>query len=425
MWTRPLKILLRALVRHGTLVVQFPDGTNARFGDGSGQPVQVTIHDPRLPGRIVRGPDMALGDGYMDQAYTIADDDLPGFLTLLLGNAAQGRADWWRYPLERLQRSLRRLDQINPAGRSKANVAHHYDLSGALYDLFLDADRQYSCGYFKSPNDTLEQAQAQKKAHIAAKLRLSPGMRVLDIGCGWGGMAITLARDFGVQVTGVTLSEEQHAVATARVREAGLADRIDIRLQDYRAVSGPFDRIVSVGMFEHVGRPHYAQYFAKVQALLASDGIALIHTIGRAGRPSITSPWITKHIFPGGYCPALSEVMPAIQNIGLWTTDIEVWRLHYAETLRHWRMRFEANIDAATALYDARFCRMWRYYLVASEMTFRHYRQCVFQLQLTQRQDSVPLTRDYLYPSAPAQTAGISPRKALSAQRCAAGRSDA
>jgi cyclopropane-fatty-acyl-phospholipid synthase len=425
MWTRLLKILLSTVVRHGTLDLRFPDGSSARFGDGTGQPVRVTIHDPRLPGRIVRGPDMALGDGYMDRAYTIANDDLPGFLALLLGNAAQGRADWWRYPLERLQRGLRRIDQINPAGRSKANVAHHYDLSGALYDLFLDADRQYSCGYFKSPDDTLEQAQAQKKAHIAAKLRLSPGMRVLDIGCGWGGMAITLARDFGARVTGVTLSEEQHAVATERVRAAGLADWIDIRLQDYRAVTGPFDRIVSVGMFEHVGRPQYAQYFAKVQDLLAPDGVALIHTIGRAGRPSITSPWITKHIFPGGYCPALSEVMPAIQNTDLWTTDIEVWRLHYAETLRHWRARFEANIDAATALYDARFCRMWRYYLIASEMTFRHYRQCVFQLQLSHRQDVVPLTRDYLYGESPAQTAGISPRRALPTQSRAAGRSDA
>jgi cyclopropane-fatty-acyl-phospholipid synthase len=425
MWTRLLKTLLRAVVRHGILDVQFPDGTQARFGDGTGRPVRVTLHDPRLPGRIVRSPDMALGDGYMEQAYTIADDDLPGFLALLLSNAAQGRADWWRYPLERLQRVWRTLDQITPAPRAKANVAHHYDLSGALYDLFLDADRQYSCAYFKSPNDTLEQAQAQKKAHIAGKLLLKPGMRVLDIGCGWGGMAITLARDHGVHVTGVTLSEEQHRVATARVAAAGLSDRIDIRLIDYRAVTGPFDRIVSVGMFEHVGRPHYAAYFAQVQALLAPGGVALIHTIGRAGRPSITSPWITKHIFPGGYCPALSEVMPAIQNTGLWTTDIEVWRLHYAETLRHWRLRFEANIDAATALYDARFCRMWRYYLAASEMTFRHHRQCVFQLQIARAQDAVPLTRDYLYADGPAQTAGISPRKALPTQRRAAGRSDA
>jgi cyclopropane-fatty-acyl-phospholipid synthase len=423
MWTRLFKMMLRSVICTGTLDLQFPDGSAMRVGDGTGTPVRVTIHDPGLPGRIVRSPDLALGDGYMDLAYTIADDDLPGFLALLLSNAAQGRADRWRYPLERVQRAVRMLQEKAPAIRSKANVAHHYDLSGALYDLFLDADRQYSCAYFKTPEDTLEQAQAQKKAHIAAKLRLSPGLRMLDIGCGWGGMAITLARDHGVHVTGVTLSEEQHAVATARVRDAGLADRVDIRLQDYRAVTGPFDRIVSVGMFEHVGRPHYAEYFARVHDLLGPDGVALIHTIGRCGRPSITSPWITRHIFPGGYVPALSEVMPAIQKTGLWTTDIEVWRLHYAETLRHWRQRFEANIDAVAAMYDARFCRMWRYYLAASEMTFRHHRQCVFQIQLAHRQDAVPLTRDYLYPAT--QMAGINPRSALPTQRRAAGRSDA
>jgi cyclopropane-fatty-acyl-phospholipid synthase len=415
--------MLRSVIREGTLELQFPDGTAIRAGDGTGHPVRVTIHDPRLPGRLVRSPDLALGDGYMDGAYTIAGDDLPGFLALLLSNAGQGRADWWRYPLERAQRAFRILQERAPAIRSKANVAHHYDLSGALYDLFLDADRQYSCAYFKTPDDTLEQAQAQKKAHIAAKLRLAPGLRVLDIGCGWGGMAITLARDHGAHVTGVTLSEEQHAVATARVAAAGLAGRVDIRLQDYRAVTGSFDRIVSVGMFEHVGRPHYAEYFAHVHDLLTPDGVALIHTIGRSGRPSITSPWITRHIFPGGYVPALSEVMPAIQNTGLWTTDIEVWRLHYAETLRHWRLRFEANVDAVAAMYDARFCRMWRYYLVASEMTFRHHRQCVFQIQLARRQDAVPLTRDYLY--APALAAGIMPRSATSPERRTATRSDA
>jgi cyclopropane-fatty-acyl-phospholipid synthase len=218
-------------------------------------------------------------------------------------------------------------------------------------------------------------------------------------------MALTLARDHGVHVTGVTLSGEQHRIATQRARDAGLADRIDIRLMDYRAVTGTFDRIVSVGMFEHVGVPHYREYFAKVAALLAPDGVALIHTIGRSGRPGVTSPWIAKYIFPGGYVPALSEVMPAVQDSDLWTTDIEVWRLHYAETLRHWRARFEANIDKVRALYDDRFCRMWRYYLVASEMTFRHHGQCVFQLQLAHRQEAVPLTRDYLYLPAPATTA--------------------
>ena len=397
MWDRILDRLLRSLIRDGNLTVQMPSGARQSYGNGSGPAVTVTLHDPALPGRLVRGPDMALGEAYMDQTLTVENDDLAGFLALLLRNAADGRADWWRYPLERAQRVLRLVQQITPAPRARANVAHHYDLSGGLYDLFLDPDRQYSCGYFKTPDDTLEQAQAQKKAHIAAKLRLAPGMRVLDIGCGWGGMALSLARDHGVQVLGITLSLEQHRIATARAAEAGLGGQVEFRLTDYRAVTGKFDRIVSVGMFEHVGVPQYRTYFRQVRDLLAPDGVALIHTIGRTTPPGITSPWITRYIFPGGYCPALSEVMPAVQSSGLWTTDIEVWRLHYAETLRHWRKRFEANIDRAAALYDDRFCRMWRYYLTASEMTFRHYGQCVFQIQLAHRQDAVPLTRDYLY----------------------------
>ncbi len=397
MWDKLLDRLLRSLIRDGDLRLNFPDGSSRRYGNATGTPVTLTIHDPALVGRLVRSPDMAVGDGYMDQGYTLENDDLPGFLALLLRNAAQGKADWWRFPLARAQRLLRQVQELNPAGRSKSNVAHHYDLSGRLYELFLDEDWQYSCAYFKSANDTLEQAQSQKKAHIAAKLHLSPGMRVLDIGCGWGGMAITLARDHGARVLGVTLSEEQHRVATARIASAGLTDRVEIRLTDYRAVTGQFDRVVSVGMFEHVGRPNYATYFAKVRDLLHPDGIALIHTIGRAGQPSITSPWITKYIFPGGYCPALSEVMPHVQSTGLFTTDIEVWRLHYAQTLLHWRRRFEANLAIATTLYDARFCRMWRYYLISSEMTFRHFQQVVFQIQLSPRQDAVPLTRDYLY----------------------------
>jgi cyclopropane-fatty-acyl-phospholipid synthase len=261
---------------------------------------------------------------------------------------------------------------------------------------------QYSCAYFRRPDDSLDLAQAQKKALIAAKLRLQPGMRVLDIGCGWGGMALTLAQDYGVRVLGVTLSEEQHRVATARAREAGLADRVEFRLMDYRDVTGPFDRIVSVGMFEHVGVPHYDTYFAHVHDLLAEDGVALIHTIGRAAPPSATGPWVRKYIFPGGYVPALSEMMAAVERHDLWPTDIEVLRLHYAETLRHWHERFMAEVEAITALYDARFVRMFRYYLLGSEMAFRHGRQCVFQVQLARQRDAVPLTRDYLWQAAKA-----------------------
>ena len=397
MWDKVLDRLCRSLIRDGDLCLRMPDGTERRYGDGSGTRVTLILHNPDLPGRIVRSPDMALGEGYVNEEYSILDDDLPAFLALLFRNSANGRADWWRFPLARAQRLFRQVQELNPVARSKSNVAHHYDLSGALYDLFLDADRQYSCAYFKTPDDTLDVAQAQKKAHIAAKLSLRPGMQVLDIGCGWGGMAITLARDHGARVLGVTLSAEQHRIGNERVAAAGLQDRVDIRLTDYRAVTGQFDRIVSVGMFEHVGRPNYATYFTKVRDLLNPEGVALIHSIGRSGTPSITSPWITKYIFPGGYCPSLSEVMPHIQSIGLFTTDIEVWRLHYAQTLLDWRKRFEANLDAVTALYDARFCRMWRYYLISSEMTFRHLQQVVFQIQLSRRQDAVPLTRDYLY----------------------------
>ena len=333
----------------------------------------------------------------MDGTLTIAGDDLRGFLALVMQNLNDQPANWRDQLLHLRALFLRRLDQFNPMSRARKNVAHHYDLSGALYDLFLDEDKQYSCAYFAHPGMTLEQAQRAKKAHIAGKLLLEPGMTVLDIGCGWGGMALTLARDFGARVVGVTLSEEQHKIATRRAVEAGLADRVEFRLADYRTVTETFDRVVSVGMFEHVGAPHYREYFRNVHARLAPDGVALIHTIGRVTPPGATSPWITKYIFPGGYCPSLSEMMAAVEKEGFWSTDVEVWRLHYAETLRHWHDRFMANRDKARALYDDRFCRMWRYYLIASEMTFRHFGQVVFQVQLAHRQDAVPLTRDYLY----------------------------
>lgn len=399
MWTRVLDRMLRHLMQQGLLRVTYPDGTQRHYGRGHGGPaVGIALLDPGLPRKIVLSPELAVGEAYMDGRLTIEGDDLYGFLELsILNIAAQGQP-WFRRPLEFGRHLLRHLQQFNPVIRARSNVAHHYDLSGALYDLFLDADRQYSCAYFRDPSMTLEQAQEAKKHHIAAKLLIEPGMRVLDIGCGWGGLGLTLARDYGAEVLGVTLSREQHAMANTRAEEAGLSDRCRFELLDYRKVTGRFDRVVSVGMFEHVGVPHYNSYFAHVRDRLTDDGISLIHTIGRARPPGATNPWITKYIFPGGYCPSLSEVMTAVEHQGLIQTDIEIWRLHYAETLRHWHDRFMANIDAARALYDDRFCRMWRYYLIASELTFRLNRQVVFQLQLTKRQEAVPLTRDYLYP---------------------------
>jgi cyclopropane-fatty-acyl-phospholipid synthase len=356
----------------------------------------VRITDPALVARLVRTPELALGEGYM--AGTLVPEGADGLhrlLAVLILNSTTQKPVWFDAMLA-LRRAGRWVAQWNPAPRARRNVAHHYDLSGALYDLFLDADKQYSCAYFRDPGMTLEQAQAAKKALIAAKLRIEPGMRVLDIGSGWGGLALTLARDHGARVTGITLSEEQLKVARARAAAAGLEGQVDFLLRDYRAVTGQYDRIVSVGMFEHVGVPHYATFFATAARLLAPEGVMLLHTIGRNAPPAATSPWIAKYIFPGGYVPSLSEVAAPIEASGLWLTDLEVWRLHYAETLKEWQRRFEANIDAVRALYDDRFCRMWRFYLVASEMTFRAGRQCVFQLQLAHRQDAVPLTRAYL-----------------------------
>jgi cyclopropane-fatty-acyl-phospholipid synthase len=386
----------RHLITVGTLTVIDAAGRTHRFVGGEGPQVTIRLHDKALHRRLLFSPYLAVGEAYMDGTLTVEDGSIYEALDLACRNVA--RLD--SYPLQRLQdglkRLLRSLHTYNPVGRAQRNVAHHYDLSGALYELFLDRDRQYSCAYFVTDNDSLEVAQDNKKLHLASKLLLKPGQRVLDIGSGWGGLALYLARLAEVDVTGVTLSAEQQKVAQERARSAGLADKVRFHLRDYREETGRYDRIVSVGMFEHVGTAHYPAFFAKARDLLAEDGVMLLHSIGRAGPPAGTNPWLRKYIFPGGYTPALSEVFRAVEKVGLWVTDVEILRLHYASTLREWRRRFEANRERIRAIYDERFCRMWEFYLVGCELSFRYLGQMVFQMQIARRQDAVPLTRDYI-----------------------------
>lgn len=391
--------MLKSILRDGTLHVVMPSGENHRYGNQSGHPVTVRLHDASTVRHLAINPELALGEAYMNGSLTIDGDDLQEFLGLIIHNVQHdaGNRVWWQKPLQKSRSSLRWLAQNNFVERARGNVAHHYDLSGRLYDLFLDDDRQYSCGYFKDPTETLDQAQKHKKEHIARKLMIEPGMSVLDIGCGWGGLALTLAKDCGARVVGVTLSEEQHAYATKRAELEGLLNQVDFRLCDYRHVEGSFDRIVSVGMFEHVGLRHFDEYFRTIRNRLSPNGIALVHTIGWAAPATGTNPWIAKHIFPGGYIPTVSEAMSAVEKARLWATDIECWRLHYAYTLRHWYDRFQENEDQVAAMYDDRFVRMWRFYLAACEQTFRNGPQAVFQFQLSRNVDAVPLTRDYLY----------------------------
>ncbi|MFL5242640.1 MAG: class I SAM-dependent methyltransferase [Gemmataceae bacterium] len=391
-----LSHLLKRFVRTGTLRVVDPSGNLREFAGAPGPVVTFRLHDRRLPRKLFFNPELAVGEAYMDGTLTFEDCSLYDFLHLFSIN----RLALGAYPLQavlrKLWRRLRSWQQYNPVSKAQKNVAHHYDLSRRLYELFLDADLQYSCGYFANADDTLEQAQENKKRLIAAKLRLEPGMKVLDIGSGWGGLGLFLADAAGVDVTGVTLSEEQHKLSSERARNAGLATRVRFQLRDYREVADKFDRVVSVGMMEHVGVRHYGEFFAKVRNLLTDDGIALIHAIGKMSPPGTTGPWLRKYIFPGAYTPALSEVFEAVERQGLWVSDVEILRLHYAETLREWRRRFETNRAEIASLYDERFCRMWEFYLVACEMVFRHGSGMVFHLQLTRRRDAVPVTRNYI-----------------------------
>jgi cyclopropane-fatty-acyl-phospholipid synthase len=388
--------LLRHLITIGTLRVIDSNGGAHVFSGEAGPEVTIRLHDRALHRKLFLNPRLHTGEAYMDGTLTIENGGtIYDFLDLASWNMERAPPHPLRPFYTGFGKFLRGLQQYNPVQRSRANVAHHYDLSERLYELFLDKDRQYSCAYFTAPNEDLEAAQLNKKRHLASKLLLKPGQRVLDIGCGWGGLALYLARECDVDVTGLTLSTEQHKVATQRAAAAGLADRVRFHLRDYREQSGTYDRIVSVGMFEHVGIVQFQTFFDTVKGLLAEDGVALLHAIGRGDGPGVTNPWIRKYIFPGGYAPALSEVLPAVEKSGLWVTDIEILRLHYAETLRAWRRRFDANRAEIRKLYDERFCRMWEFYLAGSEVTFRRHEYMVWQMQMARRVDAVPLRRDY------------------------------
>jgi len=391
-------VLFNVLMKRGTLKIIDAHGKLHEFAGAPGATVTIRLHDKALHNRFFWNPRMAVGEAYMDGSLTIEEGasiydfvDLVGEnLHLLDTNTVIKIRNW-------LIKFVRPFQQHNPIGRAQKNVAHHYDLSTELYDLFLDSDRQYSCAYFESPNHTLEQAQHAKKRHLASKLLLeSPDLKVLDIGSGWGGLAIYLHNETGVDVTGVTLSTEQQRYAEERTKKLGIEDKVRIQLRDYRDDTNRYDRIVSVGMFEHVGIKHYREFFKKVESLLTEDGVAVIHTIARWDGPSATNPWLRKYIFPGGYCPSLSEVFTVLEETGLKVLDMEVLRQHYAETLKHWARNFQANRDKVKAIYDERFCRMWEFYLAGSEVAFRRQDHMVAQFQLGRRPDAAPLTRDYM-----------------------------
>lgn len=405
---------LSRIVRSGDLTVIAPHGERLRFGDGSGPPVVARIHDGAALWALLLDPDLRTGELYTDGRLTLEAGDIHDFLSLILRHGDETQPNSISAALDRMRTATQLWSQKNDPRQSRRNVAHHYDLGDDLYALFLDPDWQYSCAYFEHPGQSLEDAQLAKKRHIAAKLNLEPHHRVLDIGCGWGGLALYLAEVAGVaDVLGVTLSDEQIARAKSRALAQGLESRARFDLTDYRAVTGQFDRIVSVGMFEHVGLANYGAFFDTCRERLTDDGVMLLHTIGCSDAPSVTNPWITRYIFPGGHLPSLSDIVKVAERSGLIITDVEVLRLHYAETLKAWRANFMAHWTEANALFDERFCRMWEYYLAMSEAAFRHENVVVFQLQLARRQDAAPLTRGYMEASEQAlraKEAAIDPR---------------
>jgi cyclopropane-fatty-acyl-phospholipid synthase len=391
---RLLRYFLKQFIRRGAMTFTTASGAKFSCGDGTGEPVAVRFLTTEAERRILLNPELGLGEIFMDGSFVVEHGSIADALAILLDQPEilprWAKLQWC------LRYLVRHAQQFNPRGRSKNNVARHYDLDGRLYSLFLDADKQYSCAYFETPEATLDDAQLAKKRHLAAKLLIGPGNRVLDIGSGWGGLGLYLAEMTGATVTGITLSTEQLQVSNARAAEKNLTRSAKFFIEDYRDISGPFDRIVSVGMFEHVGVDFYETYFRRCAELLTDDGVMMLHSIGRSDGPDATNPWIAKYIFPGGYIPALSEVIPAIERAGLLVCDIEVLRLHYAETLKAWRERFMARREEAVQLYDERFARMWEFYLASSEMSFRKQNLMNFQIQFAKRQGVVPMTRDYI-----------------------------
>ncbi|ACM35677.1 MULTISPECIES: SAM-dependent methyltransferase [Rhizobium/Agrobacterium group] len=392
-----LRGMLMRIIRKGTLEVIGADGKMQRFGDGSGPPIAIHFFDDEAEDEIYRDAQLKLGEIYMQGRMAFEKGDIYDLLALVKTNTLVSDLTFpmlWRGLLRVAAAKVRGALPVN---RNQRNVAHHYDLSAKLFDLFLDEDWQYSCAYFNPPGISLEEAQLAKKRHIAAKLMAEPGQRVLEIGSGWGGMAIYLAETCGVDVSGITLSEEQLKVSRERARKRGLGDRLRFDLQDYRSLKArPFDRIVSVGMFEHVGPTHYRHYFRKVHELMQDDGVMILHSIGQPYPALYNNPFFEKYIFPGGYIPSLAEVLPAIEKSGLLVADCEILPMHYAHTLRHWRNRFMARRDEAARLYDERFVRMWEFYLAGSEMAFTHEDFFIFQLQITKKRISVPDNRDYI-----------------------------
>ena len=394
-----LNTVLHRFITAGSLDVTFADGTKAHVkGAQSGPHAGVRFLTQQAERRLLLNPGLGFGEAYMERGLEPQDCSLYDLLNVLMLNAMKPAGHVGEAVAATTRYARRSWIQFNPESRSRKNVAHHYDLDTRLYDLFLDKDRQYSCAYFRTGKETLDEAQEAKKHHIASKLLLDrPGLSVLDIGCGWGGMALTLAKDYGATVTGITLSTEQLRIARARAQEAGLSDRVRFELLDYRHLRTQYDRIVSVGMFEHVGIGHYVTFFEKVRGSLVEGGVALLHSIGRNDGPGTTNPWIDKYIFPGGYSPCLSETFAAIEKAGLWVTDCEILRLHYAKTIAIWRERFTARRDEARAFYDERFCRMFEFYLAAAELSFEVQGHMNFQIQLSREIDAVPFTRDYMF----------------------------